>query len=1212
MKKLILLVTASMIQLALQAQADSIATRIVLIGDAGALVNGKQPVVDAVKKHIPLDKKTTVLYLGDNLYKDGLPDEQMLTYQQAKVQLDSQLLIAKNTGASVYMIPGNHDWNNGSPNGWNAVVREQQYASSLGDPNIHYYPQDGCPGPVTVELTKDVIMVLFDSQWWIHPSVKPDIESDCANKTREDVLNDLAEIVEKNGEKLILFAAHHPFRSNGIHGGFFTLKQHIFPFTDLRKYLYIPLPLIGSAYPLARSVFGTPQDLKHPEYDGMVNSIEGVLKKHPNVIFLHGHEHNLQELKDTSHYYIVSGAGCKTTRVSNSKTSTFTSSKLGFAVLEVTHNKNVYSQFYEVEPDSVSMAHKGALLNYTVEKKVETDSGTAKVIYYDGPDSVLVLASELYKDPKPMRRWMLGTNYRQEWETPVKMKVFNIRQDPRKFDIESMGGGKQTKSLNLVAANGTEYKLRTIDKDPGKAIPENLRGTFGEDIVQDMISASHPYAPLTIPPLAKAIGVVVAEPELYYIPKQSWLGQYSGVMSDKVAFLERTNPLDKIDDDKSTAKVITKIIEEPENSINQETTLKARLLDMLVADWDRHFDQWKWVKTGDDVYHPIPRDRDIAMFKSDGVLPWYLSRKRMPFLKGFIEKMPKVEYLGSSAKDFDRIFLNQLDRTQWDSLSKYVQQRVSNALIDTAVGKLPDETEAIGGAQMKKTLQSRRDILHEKALQYYDFLASTVNVLGTNRKETIHIEEADGKVKVNVYHTREDGDTIYTTYSRVFDPKETSDIRIYGFNGDDIFLVDPEVKSKISFRLIGGRGVDSFDVKGKSRVFIYDFRPEGNRVLDDGNVKLRLSDDPAVNSFNAVEFKYPVTRFPRIQLGYNIEDGFMVGTGLWLQRHGFRKEPYKYDQKFRFLYAPANGAYQMNYRGSFIDVFKYADLVIEGDYVHPTLNNFFGLGNNTVFDKDLGRRYYRTRYNMVSGNVYYRRKFFGNLMQVMVGPTFNHYWINQADNEGKILEHPANAGLDSLRLHSNKAYAGGTLRLIVNNVNSELFPTRGIDWVSEFTTQLGMSAQSLNYSALRSDMTLYTSVRRNPRVVGVLRMGAGKILSDNYEFFQAMSLGAHNYLRGYRKNRFAGDGYFQGGMEMRVRVANVKSYLLPGTLGLIGFSEIGRVWYNGEQSKRWHLSYGGGLYFLPFDMIMVSALVGLSKEDLMFNMSIGTKLNFTF
>src|ERR1700704_4689957 len=88
---------------------DSIATRIVLIGDGGQFTEGKHPVSEAVKKAIPLDRKTVVIFLGDNVYKVGLPDDQVITYSLARSVLDSQLSIVENTKARLYMIPGNHD-----------------------------------------------------------------------------------------------------------------------------------------------------------------------------------------------------------------------------------------------------------------------------------------------------------------------------------------------------------------------------------------------------------------------------------------------------------------------------------------------------------------------------------------------------------------------------------------------------------------------------------------------------------------------------------------------------------------------------------------------------------------------------------------------------------------------------------------------------------------------------------------------------------------------------------------------------------------------------------------------------------------------------------------------------------------------------------------------------------------------------------------------
>ena len=105
MKKYIVLISGLfLLNLTLKAQEDTIIQRIVLIGDAGQLTNGIHPVVDAVRNNIKLDKKTTVVYLGDNLYKVGLPDDQSAAYKASRAVLDSQLSVADGTGAKVYMI----------------------------------------------------------------------------------------------------------------------------------------------------------------------------------------------------------------------------------------------------------------------------------------------------------------------------------------------------------------------------------------------------------------------------------------------------------------------------------------------------------------------------------------------------------------------------------------------------------------------------------------------------------------------------------------------------------------------------------------------------------------------------------------------------------------------------------------------------------------------------------------------------------------------------------------------------------------------------------------------------------------------------------------------------------------------------------------------------------------------------------------------------
>lgn len=142
-------------------------------------------------------------------------------------------------------------------------------------------------------------------------------------------------------------------------------------------------------------------------------------------------------------------------------------------------------------------------------------------------------------------------------------------------------------------------------------------------------------------------------------------------------------------------------------------------------------------------------------------------------------------------------------------------------------------------------------------------------------------------------------------------------------------------------------------------------------------------------------------------------------------------------------------------------------------------------------------------------------------------------------------------------------------------------------------------------------MAIYASLSDPARLVTVIQLGAGHIFNDNYEYFQAFTLGANNFLKGFRKNRFAGTSAFYSSLEFRLKLTDIKSYILPGSLGLIGFNELGRVWLKNEASSRWHHSVGGGLYYIPFNLAIVSATVGFSQEEHLFNFSIGTRFNLS-
>jgi len=1191
---------------------DSLQARIVLIGDAGQLTHGRHPVVAAVKNNIIIDKKTTIIFLGDNLYKPGFPDNSLPTYAMAKAPLDSQVQIAGTSKAKVYFVPGNHDWAGGGSNGYTSILMEQSYIDYLGNENVAMFPRDGCPGPVEVQINDDITLIMMDSQWWLHQYDKPGIESDCPYKTKAEILLQLDDMLSRNSNKLVLLAMHHPFKSYSPHGGYYTIKQHIFPFTDIIPKLYIPVPILGSVYPLTRAVFGTIQDLKHPQYQAMIDAISGVVKGHPNVIYVSGHDHSLQLIQDSSYNYIVSGSGSKNSRVSKGKNSIYASPASGFVLLEISKNKNVQASVYIVDADSVKKDFTSLIINFSKIPLAVAD--TTRQPEYKFKDSVVISASDRYKDNIGFRKTFLGNNYRKEWNTPVTMREFNIRKEKGGLTIKSLGGGKQTKSLQLVDKNGIEWTLRSVDKDPEKALPGNLRGTLAQGIVQDMISASHPYAPLVVRELAIAAGVITPNPEFFFVPNDPALGQYRELFANTVAMLENRNPGEGFVDTKSTGKVVNKMLEDNDHHIDQEKVLNARLLDILIADFDRHADQWKWGTSDTGIgklYYPVPKDRDQAFFNSDGILVAYLARKKMPFLQGFKKGIKNINGFNFAARDFDRFFMNNLDEAAWKKITTHFQLQLTDAVIKNAVTKFPPPIAALDASTVAAKLMSRRDILLKEAVKYYRFISREVSVAGSNKAEYFHIKKSAKGLQLTVYKKLGVTDSAAVMYNRVFDEKVTREINLYGLNGNDKFEIDDDVSTTIKLRFIGGKGNDTFDLKGNVRNEVYDLSTEKNALVHRRRTHTEFSTDPLVNEYKSTGYQYTFKRFPQINLGYNVEDKLLIGIGFTRRTYGFRKTPFAVEQKLVTLYAPHEGAYQLRYDGIFNKVIVKNDLVIHSKFVNPTLDNFFGFGNTSVYDKNYPLEYYRVRYKYIEAEVLVRKRL-TEFLQFSIGPAYYHYWSRVSDNDKRILGSPAVVLNDSAGIYGVKKYAGAKAKIDISYINNELMPTRGITWFTELSSLRGLNANTHPLTRLTSDMTVYASIKDPASLGAVLRFGGGHIFSRQFEYFQALNLGANNYLRGYRKNRFSGSSIAYASAELRLKLFTSQSYILPGNVGVMGFYDVGKVWQRGERSAQLHGDYGGGLYYIPYNLLMMSLTMAYSREDHLFNFSLGTKIKLVF
>ncbi|MFL5491844.1 MAG: metallophosphoesterase, partial [Gemmatimonadales bacterium] len=102
-----------------QISPQEIATRIYLIGDAGAPRAAGEPVLEALSRDLAAQRvETVVVFLGDNVYPKGLPAPQDPERAEAERRLRTQLQVVERAGVKGYFVLGNHDWNRFGKGGW--------------------------------------------------------------------------------------------------------------------------------------------------------------------------------------------------------------------------------------------------------------------------------------------------------------------------------------------------------------------------------------------------------------------------------------------------------------------------------------------------------------------------------------------------------------------------------------------------------------------------------------------------------------------------------------------------------------------------------------------------------------------------------------------------------------------------------------------------------------------------------------------------------------------------------------------------------------------------------------------------------------------------------------------------------------------------------------------------------------------------------------
>ncbi len=822
-------------------------------------------------------------------------------------------------------------------------------------------------------------------------------------------------------------------------------------------------------------------------------------------------------------------------------------------------------------------------------------------------DSVTIKGST-FKMGNSSTFWM-GTNYRKEWNTPITVPILHLDKEKGGLTPVKKGGGKQTKSLRLEGADGRQYTIRSIQKFiTSKTLPGDLQSEAAADLVTDGVSASYPYASLSMQPLADAVGVPYGKVRLVYVPDDPKLGEFRKDFGNMLATFEERLP-ESVKKGFDTDEVVDKLEKDNDNDLDHEAIIKARLLDMYVMDFDRHEDQWQWGSVDNDrggkTFFPIPRDRDQAFYINQGFLPGFVKRKSLvPQLEGFKPHIKSVKFFNFAARNFDHFFFQEATEDNWKAAAEKMVAALTDDVIEKAINMQPREIRVISGNKIKETLKQRRQYLVQEAVEYARFLAEQVNITTSDKKELFDLNRnADGSLLVKIYKVDKNGNQASKMYERKFNPQYTEEVRLYGFGGDDQFMIHGD-NDKIKIRMIGGGGKDLFENQGKGKghnSVVYDKIDGGNKLV--GDLRNKLSSDSNVNKFERLGFKYNHS-LPMLSIGYNPDDGLSLGLGMRITRQGFRKEPYKSLNEFSINHSLSTSAWRFRFHNEIMAVLgKKTDITSDIDIKSPfNTTLFFGYGMNSYHDKTKTEKfkYYRARYSLADVNLNLRHRF-SPKVELNFGPTFQYYNMDSDDklNKQRFISLTGTGvgknGLDSATIFSNQKYLGLNFSLSVDTRNSKVLTEKGINWQTSFRYLGGMGDTKYSPGIFNTDFSFYAPLVKN-RLTFANRTGFGTNFGD-FNFHQAQYLGNNDDLRGYRRERFAGKTKLYNQAELRWRVSNFKTYLFPGSLGFVFFADVGRVWVDNDNVNKNAFGYGAGFWFSPLRRILITFNFAVSEED---------------
>ncbi len=1067
-----------------------------------------------------------------------------------------------------------------------------------------------------IELTETLRLVALDTPWWLEGV------SDDQAWHPADAATALERLILDRDDEQLIIVGHHPMESNGAYGGSRTFFRG--------------LSTLGVAPLLSPTVGLTSQDLASPSYRQFTRALSSAFGNHERLVYAGASDRSLQAFSRgvnggrAQQTLLVSGTGGGGIGAAQGGYgAAFVAPRPGFWRLTYYADGSLWSEAVALEDGQATVLYRSELAEADAELAAELAPPPSVTGPVEAPTRV-TQALDAGFESGPFRnngltRFFAGAGYRDAWGTPVDLEVVDLGALGGGLTPLRRGGGNQTTGLRLEGEDGHVYEFRLIEKGGIGGLPQPLRDGFAGDLVLDLRSAALPYAAVVTADLVTSAGLYTSQPRVMYVPDDPRLGIYREDFGDRIALVE-VRPDDDMSDLEgwegvtdvvSSGKLREEIAEDQDHRVDERAFFRARLLDLMVGDWDRHAGQWRWAAfepgeldpslEGDDatkgkVYQPIPRDRDWAFYDLEGVAQRALFQFDRRYQSYDEDSYGSILGLTANARGQDRRFMSTITREEAISIGNDLQARLTDAAIDRAIAKLPPEILAEVGDEWRNGLRQRRDDLEYAAERLYGLAAQVVDVVGSDERERFAVVPAPGGGVTVTVESFKKGEVGLELYRRTFVPGETEEIRLYGRGGRDQFDIAPDADA-ISVRVIGGSGLDTVSSE-ESDVALYD-TPGGVEV--EGRVSDHTSDDPGVNRYSEDERIVPLFVSAPV-VGASATDGVILGASVTKTSYGFRLNPYASQQTIAADVATGTGGIRASYNGHFVDAAGPFDVRVGLLGALPrNVRNFYGLGNETVgIENDLVRLDLALAHADVSLELP-----LGIGAMVSAGPTVRYADPSRDEN---LLQGPL-ASLPEIA-YEPQSHAGGVGRLRISTVDTPGNPKQGVRLDLEGAALAGIAGEAESYGTVGGTLAAFVPVRLVPQLTLALRAGGSHRIGA-FPFFDAAVIGQSSSVRGFRRERFAGRSSAFGNAELRVKLFELPTYLVPFDVGMLAFADAGRVWISsgadvaGVQNPiiadgdEIHLGYGGGLWFGVLDRAALVLTVQSSVEETLASFGVG-------